>query len=350
MFFDSTLRIHNFPIFAQRIFMFDYSQYLKNIFKISDANDFEWLALQAFRFQYSENLIYQTYCDLRKKNPDNIKEITEIPFLPISLYKTEKIITGKKDAEVIFSSSSTTGSIPSLHYLTDVEVYKKSFIENFKHFYGEPKDWIFLALLPSYLERSGSSLVFMADELIKLSMDGRSGFFLDQFEELNRLVVSLENQNKKYLLLGVSFALLDFAESYHPEILNGTVMETGGMKGRKAEITRTELHSVLTKSFGCKSIHSEYGMTELLSQAYSQKNGVFNCPQQMKVFVRDPYDPTEVKKSGRGVLNIIDLANINSCCFIETADLGQIYLDQSFEVNGRYDHSEVRGCNLMVGS
>jgi hypothetical protein len=224
-----------------------------------------------------------------------------------------------------------------LHHVTDIEVYKKSFIENFKLFYGEPKDWVFLALLPSYLERNGSSLVFMAEELIKLSTDKRSGFFLDQIEELYSLVVSLEKEQKNYLLLGVSFALLDFAEKYSPEVKTGIVMETGGMKGRKAEITRNELHAILTNSFKCDSIHSEYGMTELLSQAYSKQDGIFYCPPQMKIMVRDPYDPTSVKKSGKGVLNIIDLANINSCCFIETADSGTVYSDQSFEVSGRFD-------------
>lgn len=328
--------------------MFDYNTYLNDIFKISNSKEFEKLALQAFKYQYKENHIYQTYCDLRKKNPNNVKVITEIPFLPISLFKTETIISGNNDAEIIFSSSTTTGNIPSLHYVTDIEVYKKSFIENFKLFYGEPKDWVFLALLPSYLERSGSSLVFMAEELIKLSIDKRSGFFLDQFEELNSQIVSLEKEKKNYLLLGVSFALLDFAEKFRPEILCGMVMETGGMKGRKAEITRNELHTILTSSFKCDSIHSEYGMTELLSQAYSKQSGIFYCPPQLKVLVRDPYDPTSVKKSGKGVLNIIDLANINSCCFIETADAGTVFQDQSFEVSGRFDHSEVRGCNLMV--
>jgi phenylacetate-coenzyme A ligase PaaK-like adenylate-forming protein len=313
--------------------MFEYSKYIDDIFGISNSNDFEELALQAFRYQYAENIIYQTYCNFRKKNPGNVTEVTEIPFLPISLFKTEKIVTDKKEAEVIFSSSTTTGNIPSLHYVIDIDVYKKSFIENFKLIYVEPKDWVFLALLPSYLERSGSSLVFMAEELIKLSEDKRSDFFLDQFVELNNLIISLEKEQKKYLLIGVSFALLDFAEKFSPDIKTGVVMETGGMKGRKAEITRNELHTILTNSFNCSSIHSEYGMTELLSQAYSQKNGIFICPPQMKVLVRDPYDPTAVQQFGKGVLNIIDLANINTCCFIETDDSGTVYNDQSFEVS-----------------
>jgi hypothetical protein len=328
--------------------MFDYNTYLNDIFKISNSSEFEELALQAFKYQYNENSIYQTYCDLRKKNPSNVNDITEIPFLPILLFKTETILTGKKKAEVIFSSSTTTGNIPSLHHVTDIEIYKRSFIENFKLVYGEPKDRIFLALLPSYLERSGSSLVFMTEELIKLSKDKRSGFFLDQYEELNNLIISLEKDRKRYLLLGVSFALLDFAEKFSPDIKTGVVMETGGMKGRKAEITRNELHIILSNSFKCDSIHSEYGMTELLSQAYSKRGGIFYCPPQMKVLVRDPYDPTSVKESGKGVLNIIDLANINSCCFIETDDAGTVYPNQSFEVSGRFDHSEVRGCNLLI--
>lgn len=328
--------------------MFDYCTYLNDIFKISNSREFENLALQAFEYQYAENKIYQTYCDLRKKNPNNVNDIAEIPFLPISLFKTESVITGNRKSEIVFSSSTTTGNIPSLHYVTDIDVYTRSFIENFKLFYGEPKDWVLLALLPSYLERSGSSLVFMAEELIKLSADKRSGFFLDQFDELNNQIVSLEKEKMKYLLLGVSFALLDFADKYHPEIKTGVVMETGGMKGRRTEITRSELHAIITKSFNCNTVHSEYGMTELLSQAYSKQNGNFYCPPQLRVLVRDPYDPTSVKISGKGILNIIDLANINSCCFIETADVGTVHLNQSFEVIGRFDNSEVRGCNLMV--
>lgn len=328
--------------------MFEYHKYIVDIFKITNHQEFETLALQAFNYQFNENRIYHEFCTLLKKNPQNVFEITSIPFLPVSVFKSEKIICTTADNFTIFSSSTTSGSSPSLHYVSDIEIYKNSFIHNFKSFYGNLEEYVIIALLPSYLERNGSSLVFMANDLINLSKKKQSGFFLNQFAELHNLLFNLESTKTKYLLLGVSFALLDFAEKYPMALKNGFVMETGGMKGRKTEITRKDLHKQLMQAFECDTIHSEYGMTELLSQAYSKSNGLFFCPKQMTVLVRDPSDPLSVKTNGKGALNIVDLANINSCCFIETSDVGQVYTDGSFEVSGRFDIAEIRGCNLLV--
>lgn len=328
--------------------MFNYSNFINKIFEIKDNKDFIDLSLLAFDYQYHNNNIYKTYCELLKKSPKTINNISEIPFLPISFFKSNKILISGKKTDTIFSSSTTSGNIPSLHYVHDLNIYKKSFLYNFKKFYSETENYVILALLPSYLEREGSSLVFMIEELIKISNKKESGFFLYQYADLYELIKQLENNSQKYLLFGVSFALLDFATKYSIKLKHGIIMETGGMKGRKTEITRSELHKILKNSFGQENIHSEYGMTELLSQAYSQSNGIFSCPEQMKVFVRDPYDALSVQESGKGALNIIDLANINSCCFIETDDLGKVYENGKFEISGRFDSSEIRGCSLMV--
>ncbi len=326
--------------------MLIYEKYISQIFDIKSEEEFANLCLQAFEYQYKNNENYKRYCNLLKIK--TVNKINEIPFLPISFFKTNKILTKTKDFEVIFSSSSTTGSIPSLHYVSDIKVYEKSFVKNFEYFYSSPSNYVILALLPSYLEREGSSLIYMAKDLINLSQKPESGFFLNQHEELHQIIQSLEKKSQKYILLGVSFAILDFAEKYKLNLNHGIIMETGGMKGRRKEITRNELHKILKTAFSCENIHSEYGMTELLSQAYSKKDGIFECPPQMKVLIRDPYDALSVKTIGKGALNIIDLANINSCCFIETSDLGSVFSDGSFEISGRFDDSEIRGCNLMI--
>lgn len=279
-----------------------------------------------------------------------VKEITDIPFLPISTFKNHVLKSGEWKEEIIFESSGTTASTPSKHYVKSVELYKKSFSRAFEKFYGNIEEYLVLALLPSYLERKGSSLVLMVDELIKKSAKKESGFFLHNHETLYSILNSLAKKQKKVLLIGVSFGLLDFVEKYQPQANpNLIVMETGGMKGRRKEILRQELHQLLQKGFSVDQIHSEYGMTELLSQAYSKGNGRFETPPWMKVLVRSQDDPLSYESNGRsGALNIIDLANIYSMAFIQTDDLGKSYADGSFEVLGRFDKAAIRGCNLMV--
>jgi phenylacetate-coenzyme A ligase PaaK-like adenylate-forming protein len=326
----------------------DIKNYCSQIFSINTHSKFEEIAMEAFDFQYKNNIVYQNYCNLIKCDIAKIKQLTDIPFLPISLFKTHKIISKHKSSYDIFTSSSTSGSSPSKHYVADLDIYKKSFLNSFGGFYGQAKDYVFLALLPSYLERSGSSLVYMMQELITLSEKPESGFFLNEFEKLKNIITELEQHNRKYILMGVSFALLDFAEKYKMNIHHGIIMETGGMKGKRKELVRDELHRNLTNSFGVSKIHSEYGMTELLSQAYSDGYGLFNCPTQMKVLIREVDDVRAVRWHGSGALNIIDLANIYSCCFIETSDLGTVNPDDSFTISGRFDYADVRGCNLMI--
>jgi hypothetical protein len=322
--------------------------YKTTIFNLKSVGSFEQVAIEAFNFQYHNNLIYHQYCELIKIQPEKVTTIEEIPFLPIEFFKSNQILCGNSEVQTIFTSSGTTGNMQSKHYVTDLSFYENSFYKAFQYFYGELNEFCILGLLPSYIERKGSSLIYMVNELIKNSGSSESGFFLYDLDALFYKIQNLESQGRKYLLIGVSFALLDFVEKYKISISNGIVMETGGMKGRRKEITRDELHTILKTSFGVKQIHSEYGMTELLSQAYSKADGVFNCPAWMKVLCRDTNDPFTINKHGTGALNIIDLANINSCCFVETSDLGKINKDGSFEVTGRFDSSDVRGCNLMV--
>lgn len=327
---------------------FDIDRYNKDIFDIRTAADFERLAMQAFYFQYMNNPVYREYCDLLYVDAGAINYIADVPFMPVEFFKSHKVLCDGREAEVVFTSSSTTGSIPSSHYVADAELYRKAFTAGFEQFYGKPSDFCILGLLPAYLERNGSSLVYMVDELAKLSGDSNSGFFLHNHEELYETICRLEQTSRKYILIGVSFALLDFAEKYRLQMKNGIVMETGGMKGRRKEMVRSELHSILKDSFGVKSIHSEYGMTELLSQAYSFGDGLYRNSATMKVLVREPNDPLCVHASGNGALNVVDLANIYSCSFLQTSDLGQVFDDGSFSVSGRFDSADVRGCNLMV--
>jgi len=321
-------------------------------------SDFDKLALDLFHFQYQNNLIYRQYTDVLNIDPEIVDDIVKIPYLPIRFFKSHKVVTTEFEPSIVFESSGTTGSIPSLHYVMDTTIYEETFTKGFQHFYGSVNDWCILGLLPSYLERQNSSLVFMVNELIKLSGHNKSGFYLDEFDKLLSLLISLEKQKQKTLLIGVGFALLDFAEFYVKHgaspLKHTIIMETGGMKGRKKEMIRPAVHDVLKQSFQVSAIHSEYGMTELLSQAYSNGNGVFNGPPWMKLLIRDEQSPFEIKlpRSGTvaeaGAINIIDLANIYSCSFIATDDSGKLFSNGSFEVMGRIDNSDIRGCSLMI--
>ncbi len=315
---------------------------------LAQRENFDEIAIEIFRFQYANNAVYKKYIDELKINPQQISEITQIPFLPIGFFKTHSIQTTAFLPEVIFNSSGTTQTINSNHLIKDISLYRKSFVEGFTRFYGRPDDWCIIGLLPSYLERKNSSLVLMVDELIKMSRHPKSNFYLHEFEKLHEELKELEKRNQKTLLLGVSFALLDFAEKYPMQLNNTIIMETGGMKGRREEITRKALHDFLKKQFGLSSIHSEYGMTELLSQAYSKKEGIFESVSWMKFLIRSEEDPFDVKRTGAGIINIIDLANIYSCCFIATDDVGKVFENESVEIFGRVDNSDIRGCSLLV--
>lgn len=320
-----------------------------SIFEIKNEDDFNKVCLELFHFQFNNNSIYKNYCNLINTNFQGIDHYTKIPFLPIDFFKTHKIVSTDHKAELIFESSGTTGSIFSKHFVIDPDIYKKSFLKSFEIFYGDPQNYVFLALLPSYLERSTSSLVYMVNELMKVSDRKENGFFMNEYEKLYTQLTELEANNEFVILFGVSFALLDFFESYSLQLNNTILIETGGMKGRKKEITKEELHHKLKIKSGLSQIHSEYGMTELLSQAYSKSENRFFSAPWMKVLIRDPNDPFEYLETGRaGGINIIDPANLYSCSFIETKDLGKLNIDGSFEVLGRFDHSDIRGCNLMA--
>lgn len=320
-----------------------------DIFKIASDKEFNDLALEIFGLQYHNNLVYREFCQHLGKDRSNISHVEDIPFLPISFFKSHKVVTGTFKPEIIFTSSGTTGSEVSKHLVKNVSIYEQSYLTAFEVFYGAISDYCILALLPSYLEREGSSLIYMADDLINKSNHPDSGFYLDDLERLQKTLLKLEESNTKTLLIGVSFALLDMAEKYGLQLKNTIIMETGGMKGRKKEMIRQELHQRLQDGFGVPQIHSEYGMTELLSQAYSQENGLFYAPKWMKVLTRETEDPLSLQEPGKtGGINIIDLANVHSCAFIATQDLGKVHADGGFEILGRFDHSDVRGCNLMV--
>ena len=311
--------------------------------------EFENLALKTFHYQVEKINIYKKFIHFLNIEPLNITSPDQIPFLPVEFFKNHKIISNPGNAQIIFYSSGTTGMQPAKHFISDLKLYEDSFLKGFKLFYGDPRSYCILALLPSYLEREGSSLVYMADKLIKLSGCPDSGFYLDNDKKLSEKLISLKKQKQKTILLGVSFALLDLAERFPMDLSGVTIMETGGMKGKRKELTRHELHHILKNSFKVDSIHSEYGMTELLSQAYSKGDGIYFTPPWMKVLIKDPYDPLKTLDQGNtGLINIIDLANQNSCSFISTSDLGRTHSDGSFEILGRMDKSDIRGCNLMV--
>ena len=320
------------------------------IFRIKNDKDFSEIALKVFDYQFNNNILYHDFIKSLSKSPSEIKTFSEIPFLPVEFFRNHKIITGQRPVEIVFESSGTTGITPGKHFISDVALYEESFLGSFRLFYGEPEEYLIAALLPSYTERENSSLVYMADNLIKRSKNPASGFYRDNIGELIDTIRKSKGGKNKILLLGVSFALLDLAENQAPDLSGVIVMETGGMKGRRKELTRAELHSILKEKLNIPSVHSEYGMTELLSQAYSKGEGLFYCPPWMKVVIRDPLDPLTVynEPAGTGGINIIDLANINSCSFIATGDLGKLHTGGGFEVLGRFDNSDIRGCNLMV--
>ena len=319
------------------------------VFNIQNQSDFKTCALQVFRHQFKNNAVYRSFCDLLYIHSSDVKEVEEIPFLPIQFFKSHAVLSSTQAVKETFTSSGTTGSSVSKHMVTDVSWYTKSYTKGFEHFYGPIEDFTVLGLLPNYLERDGSSLIYMVDDFIKKSNNPASGFYLNNLTELSKTLIELDKKGEKVLLIGVAFALLDLIESQQFKLQNTIIMETGGMKGRRKEIIRNELHEILCAGFGVSKIYSEYGMTELLSQGYSSGDGVFDCPPWMKILARDTEDAlTMVGANKTGGLNVIDLANYNSCSFIATQDLGKVDNNGRFEVLGRFDHSDIRGCNLMI--
>ena len=321
----------------------------EDIFQIGSKKEFEKITLKVFRHQYDTNLVYQQFCNFLKKDKTNVKSLTEIPFLPIQFFKSHDVLSANEPIQQTFTSSGTTGMQTSKHLVTDVSWYEMSYRLGFSEFYCNIEDYCVLALLPSYLEREGSSLIYMVEDLIKSSNHEDSGFYLNNYDELISKLIELDNSGQNVILIGVTYALLDLIEKQKFQLKNTIIMETGGMKGKRKEMIREELHTILCNGFGVSKIHSEYGMTELLSQAYSLGDGVFECPPWMQILIRDTEDAlTYVSEGKTGGINVIDLANINSCSFIATQDLGKKYPNHSFEVLGRFDHSDIRGCNLMV--
>jgi hypothetical protein len=309
---------------------------------------FNELAIGLFRFQYENNTVYRDYANYLDITPDKVQSLTEIPFLPVRFFKSQEVKTTTFEPAFIFESSGTTATINSRHYIKEPALYEKSFLTAFRQFYGEVKGCCIIGLLPSYLERENSSLVYMVKKLIEESGHIQSGFFLHDHHKLNNVIAESEANEQKVLVIGVTYALLDFAEKFPQPLSSTIIMETGGMKGRREELIREEVHEKLKNAFGLKAIHSEYGMTELLSQAYSKGDGIFECPPWMKVLARDEEDPLFVKEEGRGAVNIIDLANIYSCSFIATDDAGNVNADGRFEILGRMDGSDLRGCSLLA--
>jgi phenylacetate-coenzyme A ligase PaaK-like adenylate-forming protein len=304
--------------------------------------------MSVFQYQYQNNPIYRQFAEAMRITPDKVHHITEIPFLPVSFFKTHRVVSGNNEPQAVFESSGTTGVVPGRHYITDLEIYEVSLLKTFQKFYGEARDYAVLAVLPSYLERSNSSLVHMTKILMERSGHAANGFYLDDFDALYKQLKQLESKGQKTLLIGVTFALLDLAEQFPMKLGHTIVMETGGMKGRGKELTRQEVHGFLKKQWQLPQVHSEYSMTELLSQAYAVQDGIFKTADTMRMLVRDIHDPLEIRRYGTGCLNIIDLANFNSCSFIATEDIGTIHSDGSFEVLGRMDFAALRGCNLMA--
>ena len=319
------------------------------VFNIQNQSDFKTCALQVFRHQFKNNAVYRSFCDLLYIHSSDVKEVEEIPFLPIQFFKSHAVLSSTQAVKETFTSSGTTGSSVSKHMVTDLSWYTKSYTKGFEYFYGPIEEYTVLGLLPNYLERDGSSLIYMVDDFIKKSNKPASGFYLNNLTELSKTLIALDKKGEKVLLIGVTFALLDLIERQQFKLQNTIIMETGGMKGRRKEIIRNELHEILCAGFGVSKIYSEYGMTELLSQGYSSGDGVFECPPWMKILARDTEDAlTMVGTNKTGGLNVIDLANYNSCSFIATQDLGKVDNNGRFEVLGRFDHSDIRGCNLMV--
>ena len=322
---------------------------LNRIFNIQNEQQFTEIALAVFKHQFRNNKVYRSFCDLLYIHPASVTTIEEIPFLPIQFFKSRQVLSSLDEVQETFTSSGTTGSVISKHLVTDINLYKESYLKGFAHFYGNIEEYTVLALLPNYLEREGSSLVFMVDDLIRKSKNPESGFFLDNRKELAQKLIELDKTGQKTLLIGVSFALLDLIEMQQFSLKNTIIMETGGMKGRRKELVREELHTILQNGFGVSEIHSEYGMTELLSQAYSKGDGIFETPPWMKILTRDTEDALTMNATGKyGGINIIDLANYNSCSFIAALDLGKVHDNETFEIIGRIDNSDIRVCNLLV--
>ena len=321
----------------------------EKIFDIKNHSEFKKQCLDIYNFQYENNMVYQNYCNMICEDPTDVNEINKIPFLPISFFKTKKILSTDNFEKVFYSSGTTTNS-RSKHFISSLKLYQKSFINNFKLNYSDITQYTILALLPNYYDNKDSSLIYMIEKLIKLSKSKESGFFLDDYINLSKKLIELDTKKeRKTILIGVPYALLDLIDFNQFQLNNTIIMETGGMKGRRKEMVRTELHEKLKRGFGVSKIHSEYGMTELLSQAYSKGDGVFKTPSWMKVIIRDINDAQNLdfnKKSG--AINIIDLANYNSCSFIATDDMGKHVNDDEFELIGRVDNSDIRGCNLLV--
>ncbi len=321
----------------------------QNIFTISSQKEFEKIALKVFRYQHENNKVYREFCDFLNTDVQKVESLEKIPFLPIQFFKSRYVLSSQDKIQETFTSSGTTGMITSQHLVTDVSLYEQSYRLAFSNFYGNVEDYVVLALLPSYLERKGSSLIYMVKDLIEMTNNENSGFYLHNYDELIAKLIELDSSGQNVLLIGVTYALLDLIEKQNFQLKNTIIMETGGMKGKRKEIIREELHNILCSGFGVNSIHSEYGMTELLSQAYSMGNGIFECPSWMQILIRDTEDAlTYVDYGKTGGVNVIDLANINSCSFIATQDLGKKYSNNSFEILGRFDNSDIRGCNLMV--
>jgi hypothetical protein len=329
----------------------DHSKLAGSLFDFN-ISGFNQMALDVFRIQAEYNPVYRQYVELMGVKRDQVSSIDQIPFLPVGFFKTHKVVTGAEEPEIVFESSGTTGMVNSRHHVRDLALYRRSFIEGFRQFYGNPAEWCIIGLLPSYLERSHSSLVYMVDELIRMSGVEESGFYLYEHQQLHHTILALEERKQKVMLIGVTFGLLDFAEQFTMRLEHTVVMETGGMKGRRQEMTRAEVHRLLTSKLGINNIHSEYGMTEMLSQGYSPGQGLFYPSRTMKVLVREEDDPRSIHDASgsmiKGIINVIDLCNIWSCSFIATDDAGMLYPDGSFEVTGRVDNSDIRGCSLMV--
>ncbi len=320
-----------------------------DIFSINGQKQFEKIALKIFRYQHENNVVYREFCDYLNVSVLKVKTIAQIPFLPIGFFKSHNVVSNTDAVVQTFTSSGTTGAATSRHHVTDVSLYEESYRKAFAQFYGNIEDYVVLALLPSYLEREGSSLIYMVEDLIKLSNNNESGFYLYNQKELALKLKDLDNSGQNILLIGVTYALLDLTEEYNFKLNNTIIMETGGMKGKRKEMIREALHDQLCSGFGVSAIHSEYGMTELLSQAYSLGDGIFECPPWMQIHMRDTEDALTYISNGKtGGINVIDLANINSCAFIATQDLGKKYDNGTFEVLGRFDNSDIRGCNLLV--
>lgn len=325
----------------------DSTLFAKKIFDTSF--DFESAALELFQFQATSVPIYAKYLELLNKKANQISSVDEIPFLPVQFFKTHQVIAGNFIPEIIFESSSTTGTGVSKHLVANTNIYLASLHNSFMHFYGNPRDYCFLCLLPSYLERGSSSLVYMCNELINKSVYKQSGFYLNNYQELATVLDENNAKGVKTILLGVTYALLDLAEQFPQNLPNLIIMETGGMKGKREELLREQIHKKLQQAFGCNAIHSEYGMTEMLSQAYSFKNGFYKCPPWLRISTYQLNDPfTRCKHEETGGIQIIDLANMNSCAFLQTHDIGKTHANETFEVLGRIDYSDLRGCNLLV--